>query len=380
VAYLSLALAAALTESGWAHAGAAPAPATPARVFTTYNYYVAPNGVDSNPGTQDAPFKTITRAAALARPDTTIRVAPGTYAGGFRTSVSGSAAGRISFISSIKWGAKIVPPAISTNDTAWDNRGSHIDIVGFQIDGSQPQAGTRWTHGIYNGGSYGIIRSNWVHHLATTVACTSAGGSAIGVDSYYKGVDSDVISNLVHDIGPAGCPYVQGIYVSTSGTVKNNVVYRVAAAAIHLWHDATNVIIANNTVTGSNTGIVVGGGNFYHSAGPNNHTIVANNIVYDNKIGIAELGKTGDANQYTHNLVSGNASGNYRLQNGLRPGAAVSAAPGFVGYTARGTPDLHLGASSPAIGKGTASHAAPTDFDGKIRNATTGYDIGAYQH
>ncbi|UUZ54449.1 hypothetical protein LP419_39895 [Massilia sp. H-1] len=31
---------------------------------------------------------------------------------------------------------------------------------------------------------------------------------------------------------------MQGIYVSTSGRVKNNVVYRVAEGGIHLWHDA----------------------------------------------------------------------------------------------------------------------------------------------
>ena len=111
---------------------------------------------------------------------------------------------------------------------AWDNRGNYIDIVGFDVDGSATQSGKPWTHGIYTGGSYSVIRNNHIHHIATRVACTSAGGSAIGVDSYYNGVQSDVVSNLVHDIGPAGCRYVQGIYISTSGTVKNNVVYRVA--------------------------------------------------------------------------------------------------------------------------------------------------------
>lgn len=347
---------------------------------TTYNYYVATSGSDSNPGTQSAPFKTIAKAASMAKPSTTVRVAPGTYAGGFRTSVSGSASGRIYYVSTTKWGAKIVPPASSGNDTAWDNRGSYIDIIGFHIDGTTSQSGTKWTHGIYNGGSYGMIRNNWVHHIAKTVSCTSAGGSAIGVDSYYNGVKSDVIANLVHDIGPAGCRYVQGIYVSTSGTVKNNVVYRVAEGAIHLWHDATNVIITNNTVAASNTGIIVGGGDYYHTSGPNNNTIVANNIVYDNKMGISEQGQTGTGNRYTNNLVYQNSTYNYSLKNGLQPTASISAVPGFAGYTATGTPDLHLTSSSPAIGKGTATNALPTDFDGKPRTATTGYDIGAYQH
>jgi hypothetical protein len=68
-----------------------------------------------------------------------------------------------------------------------------------------------------------------------------------------------VIGNSVHDIGPAGCKHIQGIYISTSGTVTHNLVYRIAAAGIHLWHDAHKVVIANNTVTTSDTGIIVGG-------------------------------------------------------------------------------------------------------------------------
>ncbi|NHZ79722.1 DUF1565 domain-containing protein [Massilia sp. CCM 8695] len=341
---------------------------------------MATTGSDTANGTSAAPFKTIARASRSALPSTTIHVAAGTYPGGFKTTVSGTASGRIYYVSTTKWGAKIVPPANSSNDTAWDNRGNYTDIIGFHVDGTTSQSGTKWTHGIYNGGSYDMIRGNWVHHIAKTVACTSAGGSAIGVDSYYHGIKSDVVGNLVHDIGPAGCRFVQGIYVSTSGTVKNNVVYRVAEGAIHLWHDANNVIITNNTVTASHTGIIVGGGDYYHTTGPNNDTIVANNIVYDNAMGISEQGQTGTRNRYTNNLVFQNSTYNFSLKNGLKHSATVSADPQFVAYTRTGTPDLHLRPTSPAIGKGTATNAPPSDFDGKPRNADTGYDMGAYQH
>ncbi|NHZ96261.1 DUF1565 domain-containing protein [Massilia sp. CCM 8734] len=347
---------------------------------TTYNFFVASNGSDTAAGTKSAPFKTIARASRAALPSTTIHVADGTYPGGFKTTVSGTAAGRIYYVSSTKWGAKIVPPASSSNDTAWDNRGNYTDIIGFHIDGTTAQSGTKWTHGIYNGGSYDMIRGNWVHHIATKVPCTSAGGSAIGVDSYFRGIKSDVVGNLVHDIGPAGCRFVQGIYVSTSGTVKNNVVYRVAEGGIHLWHDANNVIITNNTVTASHTGIIVGGGDYYHTTGPNNDTIVANNIVYDNAMGISEQGQTGTRNRYTNNLVFQNPTYNFSLKNGLTHSGTVSADPQFVSYTRSGTPDLHLRPTSPAIGKGTPTNAPPVDFDNKPRNATSGYDMGAYQH
>jgi parallel beta-helix repeat protein len=346
---------------------------------TTYKYYVASTGSDSNPGTQAAPWKTLAKAIGMVKPSTTVFVAPGTYAGGFKSTISGTAAARIYFVSTTKWGAKIVPPASSSNDTAWDNRGNYVDIVGFEVNGSAFQSGTKWLHGIYNGGSYDMIRNNHIHHIATNVTCTSAGGSAIGVDSYYHGVKTDVIGNLVHDIGPAGCAYVQGIYLSTSGSVKNNVVYRVAEAAIHLWHDATNVIITGNTVTASHTGIIVGGGDFYYTAGPDDYTAVHNNIVYDNTYGISEQGKTGVHNTYRNNLVYQNTY-NWTLKNGLSHTGTVAAAPGFVAYSRAGTQDLHLSASSPAVGKGTSDQALPYDFDGKARSSATGYDIGAYQH
>jgi hypothetical protein len=342
--------------------------------------YVASTGSDANSGAGDAPFKSIARAAQAAAPGATVHVAPGSYPGGFKTTVSGTQGARIAFVSTVKWGAQIVPPPDSPNATAWDNRGNFTDIVGFDIDGSAFRGGTKWSNGIYSGGSYNTIRNNHVHHIATGVQCSSAGGSAIGVDSYYRGVHSEVIGNSIHDIGPAGCRYIQGIYINTPGTVKNNVVYRVAEAGIHLWHDATNVIITNNTVAASNTGIVVGGGDFYYTTGPNDHTHVYNNIVYDNKNGISEQGSTGRNNSYRNNLVFQNPGGDWSLGSGMVHSGTVAAAPGFVAYSRSGTPDFRLAKHSPAIGKGIATYAHPTDVDGAPRTAGSGYDIGAYQH
>jgi parallel beta-helix repeat protein len=371
-------LLALISKSGGTTTTTPPA-TTPA---TTYNYYVSPTGSDTAAGTKAAPFKTLARAVkAATKASTTVWVAPGTYAGGIKTTASGTASGRIYWVSTTKWGAKIVPPSSSSNNNAWDNRGNYVSIIGFNVDGTNSGSGTKWTHGIYTGGSYGMIQNNHIHHIARSVACTSAGGSAIGVDSYYHGVKSDIIGNVVNDIGPAGCTYVQGIYVSTSGTIKNNLVYRVGAVGIHLWHDATNVIITNNTVTSSNFGMVVGGGDFYYTTAGANNVYVANNIIYDNKYGISEQGKTGTGNKYINNLVYQNPSYNISLRNGLKATGTISSNPLFKAYSrTAATPDYHLTTSSPAIGRGTATNAYPTDLDGKPRNASTGYDLGAYQH
>ncbi|WP_296952286.1 DUF1565 domain-containing protein [uncultured Massilia sp.] len=335
-----------------------PVSVTPQVVPT--ELWVAPDGLDSNPGTRAAPLRTLARAARVVRPGTIVNVLPGTYHGGFRTAVSGLPNARIVFRATQRRGARIVPPPVSSSAMAWENRASYVDIEGFEVDGSAhgPDAaagiGTRWTIGIYNAGSYDRIVDNHVHHVATAIPCTSAGGSGIGIDSFFRGRHAQVLGNSVHDIGPPGCRWVQGIYVNTPAVVRGNVVYRIAAAGIHLWHDAREVVVVNNTVVASTTGIVVGGGDFYHASGPNDHTRVLNNIVFDNRYGILEQGQTGKHNSYRNNLVFGNREDDWRLAPGMTHSGTVAAPPGFVGYTREGTPDLRLAATSPAIGRGLA--------------------------
>lgn len=362
-----------------------PVAVTPQVVPT--ELYVAPDGLDSNPGTRNAPLHSLARAAQVVTPGTVVNVLPGTYQGGFRTAVDGRPNARIVFRSVERWRARIVPPPVSNATMAWDNRASYVDVEGFEVDGSLDadvlpgtSTGLRWTVGIYSGGSYNRIVGNHVHHVATTIPCTSAGGSGIGVDSYYKGKHSEVTGNSVHDIGPPGCRWVQGIYFNTPGTIRNNVVYRIAEAGIHLWHDAHDVVVANNTVTASNTGILVGGGDFYHTQGPNDHTRVVNNIVFDNRYGISEQGATGRNNTYRNNLVFNNPEGDWRLAEGMRHTGTISAAPAFIEYSRSGTSDFRLAADSPAIGKGLPDAAAGPDFHGKARSVGSGIDIGACQH
>jgi hypothetical protein len=125
--------------------------------------------------------------------------------------------------------------------------------------------------------------------------------------------------------------------------------------------------------------VIVGAGDTYFYSGGDDNTVVSNNVFFDNKWGISEQGNTGTHNVYTNNLVYQNTT-NVSLHNGLTAKNTVASNPLFKAYAKTGTPDFHLTASSPAIGRGTASNALPTDLDGKARNATTGYDIGAYQH
>jgi hypothetical protein len=275
-----------------------------------------------------------------------------------------------------------VPPPVSTSKVAWDNRASYVDIQGFDIDGSLQfgDTGQHWTIGIYNSGSYGRIAGNHVHDIATTLACSTDGGAGIVVDSQDKATDSDVDGNSVHDIGPPGCRTVQGIQADTPASIRNNIVYRIAEAGIQLWRDAQHVVVANNTVTASSTGILVGGGDFHHAGVPNDHTQVYNNIVFDNRYGISEQGATGRHNSYRNNLVFKNSDGDWGLAPGMAHSGTVAAAPRFLDYSRQGTPDFRLAAQSPAIGKGLDQGADGPDFFGKIRARSDAIDIGACQH
>lgn len=338
--------------------------------------YVAPGGSDSNPGTLAEPFRTLGRAAQVVTPGTTVHVAPGIYSGGVRTAIHGTAEARIVFQSTERWGARIVPPLDARQPAAWDNRGNYVDIIGFEIDGTQYQSGMKWLSGIYNGASHNGLHHNRIHHIGTDVPCESKGGAGIGVDSYYKGSDVAVTGNHVYDIGPPDCSFMHGIYVSTTASVRNNVIYRVSGAGIHLWHDASHVTVRANTVAASGVGIVVGGGDFYHSKGPNDHTHVSNNIVYDNVHGILEQGVIGKHNSFRNNLVYQNRGGDWKLTPGREHTGTISAPPQFVEYGGNAAPDFRLRPGSPAIGTGSPAEALPGSGNsgGRLLRRT---DIGA---
>lgn len=372
-----------MTDVAVANAGTSvPEPAAPVGQTTTllgtttaslYHLYVSPTGSDTNTGTSTSPFKTILKASKVAKPGTTIHVKAGTYAGGFQTTTSGTATARIRYVSDTKWGAKIVPASGSTAATGWSNRGSYVDIVGFEIDGRNS---TVWRNGLAATGSYNTIQGNHVHDVATGGTCLSQGGSGINTHNYYGGYHIDVLDNVVHHVGITGCKYIQGIYTSTSGKVKNNLVYSIGNWGIHLWHDARNLDIANNTIVKSGGGITVGGGGYYHLAAPADYVNVSNNIVYGNDKGIWQQGDNGTHNTYTNNLSYNNARANFSVGSSAISGS-ISANPQFVDYTAG---NYQLKSTSPAVNRGSAKYAPVADLNGVARPQGSAVDVGAYEY
>lgn len=329
---------------------------TPGPTATSANhYYVATTGSDTNSGTQAAPFLTLEKAASVVKPDTTVHVAPGTYAETINTTVSGTPSGRIRYVSDVKWGAKIVP---ASGDMMWKADGGYTDIDGFEIDGSTGNSTTRI--GIYLTGGNSSVVNSWVHHVAENYACNGGGGAGLLADQGRGAsfTNYDFTGNLVHNIG-GSCAYIQGIYHASSGTIKNNIVYS-TNYAIHLWHDDHDINVVNNTVFGNRWyGIVFGGCEEAYSSGcPNSGVNIQNNIVYDNYGGIAGPVAAADtgSNSFQNNLVYANSI-NLNLSSrslGQLTGT-VSADPQFVNYAREGGGDYRLKSTSPAIGMGVSN-------------------------
>lgn len=349
-------------------------------------------------GSEQHPYKTLSAAVkAVKGPSTTVFVKPGIYEGGFKTTTDGAASagdgldGRIYWISTRRWGAKIVPASARTkeadNTTAWTNTGDYVHIIGFEVDGSMSAdpAHDNWRQGIYTGGAHSAIRENYVHDIARWYPCGGGeGGAAINIDAYSNGGEADAIGNWVRDIGQPdeACTRLQGIYVSSSGSVINNVVYRAfKGAAIHLYHEATNVRVINNTVAASNVGILIGTGGYRKDKVEHKDSLVYNNIAYDNYIGIEEyVARDGimGINYYRNNLVDQNTRDWGPMKNVYSD--TQSGSPAFVSYDkTRLVPNFHLASQSAAIGKGTTSFAHETDFDGRTRSGASGTCIGAYE-
>lgn len=344
------------------------------------NYYVATTGSDSNPGTQAAPFRSIMKAAGVAKSGSTVHVASGTYAETITTTANGTASARIRYVSDTKWGAKIVPA--SSAESMWKADGGYTDIDGFQVDGSGSSTATI---GMRLTGGNSAIMNSWVHHVGVNAQCNSNGGAGLLADQGRGQTFSnyDFTGNVVHDVG-GNCGWFHGIYHSSTGTVKNNMVYA-SGQGINMGHDSHNVKVVNNTIFGNaNYGIWYGGCTEAYTS--NNCPIsgheVHNNIIYDNGGGIqGPIASEDGSNSFKNNLVYRNTRDFDLSPNSLNQVSGMpSVDPQFTNYIRTGGGNYHLKSTSPAIDKGLATNAPSNDIDGTPRPRGAAVDIGAYEY
>lgn len=357
------------------------------------NYYVSPGGSDSNLGTLASPWATFTHADGAVTPGATVHVLAGTYAGSISTTSGGYDGAGVTWVCEPRWSCKIVPPANSPIESAWDVRGPFVTIDGFEIDGTNYISGTVWTQGIDLHSDHGIAQNNKIHDIMTNAAQQatngSHGGSLIVTDGFNNNEMFHVVrNNVLYNLGTsdhtlAGASFLQALYDAAGhSTITNNLIFNGSGACIESFHDSDAAVIANNTMFNCQWGIdAEPGGAFHLLTTPDNFKFV-NNLIYNvNKYCIILI--TGTNNLVSNNLVNTcntfTGFGTYSFSAGNAAANEILGAPVFVNNTGDVNGDYHEQASSPSVDAGTATAAPNVSLDYVKRPQGAGYDVGAYE-
>jgi parallel beta-helix repeat protein len=301
-------------------------------------HYVSPRGDDSNPGTQQQPWKTLDKATSAPQPGDTVVFEAGTYGSrGVRVNwnAGGTSSAPITFIGDPS-GQR---PRILGYTVMY---GAHVRVYNLLFDGPTGRVGP--TTSDNPGGEEVMI---WTQAADITIASSEIRNSHWHSGIYLTGADGvKLINNYIHNNGdfsdPAQSNLDHGIYWAdgSGGLVADNLVSHNLADGVQLYPNATNVTVEDNTIVGNGkSGVIIA-----QDAARNRvvDNVVANNR--DNSIRSWSLNGTG--NLVEHNLVWNNGtdgSGNIgTAADGLRMVNNVASAPQFVGGG-----DFHLLANSP---------------------------------
>jgi hypothetical protein len=392
-------------------------------------YYVATNGNDANPGTQNQPWMTIQKAANTMIAGDTVYVRGGNYANGISLTHSGTAGAYITY--------QAYPgetPVLSGN--GWfgfsDYYGagvSYIIVDGFEFNGIGNSA---YETGIkFSRSNNLIIRNNKIHDLfqeGINISNSNTGEIANNIVyniQKYNGIWGYNISNYNIHHNTTYNNYENGISVSqgtTNTIIHDNIAYgnscgadqRYAGIAIEVGSERNKVYnnlmynnchanyvtnssnneFYNNTLYGNtgSTGYGILYGDWEGSITENN--IFKNNILVitrngDHAIGnfnsgtaYDPLNNTFDYNNYYYSLGTGKSDlirldNNYSFSQWQNIGKEIHgilANPNIISLPN----DFHLKSNSPAIDAGVAV-SVTDDFDGNPRPMNLGFDIGAYE-
>jgi len=398
-------------------------------------YYVAPDGSDTDAGTESAPFKTIQRAASLVGAGDTVVVRAGSYAGfqlGWDFPQNGTATEPITF--EAEPGAVIesrnneTPDGINlegasyviidgfavnnagsdiaraciravqgqhvtvrnnevTNCGSWGVFTSHSDYV--RIEGNQSSFnnfGTGDHHGMYVSNSTvepvivnNVIRGNWANGLHMN------GDLSQGGDGLITG--ARVERNIIYGNGKNGgsginCDGVQG------SLIRNNLLYDNHASGISLYRidaaaGAKNNKVVNNTIRMATDGRWA----VNIKNGSTGNTVSNNILLHDGPKGAINIvrdslsGFVSDHNAVTDRFSKDDGESVLTLAQWRsatnQDGNSFVADPAALFVDA--VNDYHLSATSPAIDAGSSLNAPGVDIEGNARPYGPAHDIGAYE-
>ena len=279
-----------------------------------------------------------------------------------------------------------------TNNTVHDNDNIGIDAIGFEGVAPDPT---------YDYARNGEISGNTVYNIS---AISNPGeGNQYDADGIYVDGGASIVveRNRIYqtDLGIEVASEHSG-HAANSVIVRNNLVYFSNSVGISIGGYASNVggtnecTIVNNTLFHNDTKNT-GSGEFQIQYYATNNAF-KNNIVYATSQGLFINNFTNseptpadvDYNLYFSSVNSSvttfiwngtNYSGFTAYQVATKLDSHSSYAdPLFLNLT---TPDLHIGATSPAVNTGTDLGAVVgmVDFEGNPRTKGSSIDIGAYE-
>jgi hypothetical protein len=133
----------------------------------------APGAADTNPGTEEKPFKTVQHAADAAKPGDTVCVMAGKYDQRVKVTAGGSEGEPIAFVAM---------PRHSATVRGFDLEAGYVRVQGFEITADKPATAVQ-LHG-----SHCEILDNYIHDMMVAVSGTAGKPSADGSTRDYSAV------------------------------------------------------------------------------------------------------------------------------------------------------------------------------------------------
>jgi len=133
----------------------------------------APGAADTNPGTEEQPFKTVQHAADTARPGDTVYVMAGKYDEQVKVKSGGTEGKPVAFVAM---------PRRSVTVRGFDLEGSYIRVEGFEITADKPATAVQLR------ADHCEILDNYIHDMMVAVSGTVGKPSADGNTRDYSAV------------------------------------------------------------------------------------------------------------------------------------------------------------------------------------------------
>lgn len=256
------------------------------------DYFASTTGSDTNPGTQDLPFRTVQRLENALGPGQVGCLRQGTFAEEqvVFDFAGNSEADRITIMSypgeraTIYGMVKVVYTAryITFRDLVLDGTGGPV-IYEAAEDEYRTQA-SPMVHGDYTEWiGVDITKRNREVERRYTGVCMQLGASGYG----YVAEGTRIIGSKIHNCGPMadqpGGPDNHGIYVNLAvdTVIRGNHIYENGERGIQLYPNADNTLIERNLIERNGQGILFSGSDSEVSSG----NIVRNNAVYSSLAG-----------------------------------------------------------------------------------------------